>query len=427
MEKQTCQKGVRGVETVNQGTVQNMISPSPAPEAGCGPSSTAASYSSTQAREAHNTIGSAANTNTRNNNSTFGSENHVFHAHRQNHNSSKLPAFRFADLKREPISLPSLPHNPLSPQLSDTPDQKQRQSAHEQNRRNPAAARDALHHYRSTQTLLEKTAPLDTQQSPAPFTRTRSLKFKLPTTTATADPSTGSKRPASFPDAPRNVGSVYATRSQLSYVATPVTKRRLTASAVVHNATASTSPRSRLNATRPRDSETDDNNGTFPTPGSAATELAQPRRELGTVETAKSEERRKGRPPTSHKQPSTTANAAANERPVIPPIRAFRSSGSRKSVNLDMHSRRTSENSTSDEATGRNQRDRALRALEGRGDDEFSHLTPPDAEEMTTTTDTDNTADIFMRIAREDTAHRAPDNQMMTAEPSAIVSTLTIF
>jgi hypothetical protein len=237
----------------------------------------------------------------------------------------------------------------------------------------------------------------------------------LPSTTTTADPSTGSKRPASFPDTPRAVGNVYATRSQLSYVATPVTKRRLTASAVVHNATASTSPRSQLNATRPRSTEINKSDEATSAPESPVKEFAQ-----GQRESAKSEDRRKVRPPASYKQVNT-ANAP-DTRPVIPPIRSFRSSGSRKSVVLDMHTRRTSQDSFGEEGTDPNQRDRALRALEGRGDEDFSHLAPPDAGEMTTTTDNDNTADIFMRIAREDTARRAPEDQAAAAEPSAIVS-----
>ncbi|KAL2752538.1 hypothetical protein ACRALDRAFT_2055108 [Sodiomyces alcalophilus JCM 7366] len=44
--------------------------------------------------------------------SSHSPEPELYHAHRQNHNSSKLPAFRFADLqKQQALSLPSLPNH----------------------------------------------------------------------------------------------------------------------------------------------------------------------------------------------------------------------------------------------------------------------------------------------------------------------------
>jgi hypothetical protein len=138
-------------------------------------------------------------------------------------------------------------------------------------------------------------------------------------------------------------------------------------------------------------------------------------------------EDKKSRPPISYKRPTTTADAAATSsgRAVIPPIRAFRSSESRKSVVLDvldMPGRHTSADSYNDDALDPNQRDRALRTLEGRHNEDFSPPPPSDSGEMTTTTDNDNTADIFMKIAREDPAPRASEKQGAPAEPSVVVS-----
>jgi hypothetical protein len=89
-----------------------------------------------------------------------------------------------------------------------------------------------------------------------------------------------------------------------------------------------------------------------------------------------------------------------------------------------MHNRRTSEDSYSGEPGDTNQRDRALRALEGRRDDDFTQP-PSESGEMTATTDNDNTADIFMKIAREDPAPRT-EKPAAVAEPSHIVSSLLL-
>lgn len=64
------------------------------------------------------------------------------------------------------------------------------------------------------------------------------------------------------------------------------------------------------------------------------------------------------------------------------------------------------------------QRDRALRALEGRRDDDMSRMTPPDS--ATAASDNENTAEIFMNIAREDPAPRPA--QTRNEDQSAIVS-----
>jgi hypothetical protein len=247
----------------------------------------------------------------------------------------------------------------------------------------PGSSQSSLHHHSS---FPDRPVSLEKKQSGG-ATRTRSLKFHLPPTTApSTDSSPGPKRPAS---------DDVSARSQLSsVVATAPLKRRLTESAANESA-----PRQR--------------------------ELQLPKA-AEPVEPAKSDDK-KSHPPISRKHTHTTSTGGAastsSGRAVIPPIRAFRSSGSRKSVVLDMHNRRTSEDSYSGEPGDTNQRDRALRALEGQRDDDFFTQPTSESGEMTATTDNDNTADIFMKIAREDPAPRT-EKPAAAAEPSSIVSSL---
>ncbi|KAK4123693.1 hypothetical protein N657DRAFT_573048 [Parathielavia appendiculata] len=332
-------------------------------------------YTSTQPQptlEAHENSGTSGNRalgSNNNNNPSFSTDDSIFDAHRRSHNSSKLPAFRFADLRKDRISLPSLQQpTPLAPILS-----------------RPLGSSEQLHHHSSAQTLTDRSASIETKQTGG-VTRSRSLKFHFPTTASNHSPS-GSKRPASFPEPVKDTDGASAAQSQVSSVPAPAIKRRLTESAVKE-------------------------------PVPARRDLLLPK----TVESSTSEsDDKKSRPPLSYKLPSPSSTASASRgRAVIPPIRSFRSSGSRKSAVLDMPSRRTSQDSCNEEQLDANQRNRALRALEGQREEDFSHLAPSESGEMTTTTDNDNTADIFMRIAKEDAASRAPQTQAAAPEPSVI-------
>ncbi|CAK7207355.1 hypothetical protein SEUCBS139899_010165 [Sporothrix eucalyptigena] len=108
------------------------------------------------------------------------------------------------------------------------------------------------------------------------------------------------------------------------------------------------------------------------------------------------------RPPVSFRAPR---NEGPTSRPIIPPIRSFRSSGSRKSLGLlDMNLRSPGGGAYEDADTtdggvlDARQRDRTLRALEGRND-------------------ADATADIFMRIARE---QRSSEDDRQIDDPSTV-------
>lgn len=355
--------------------------------------------------------------NTSNRRSTFDS-----HSHRQNHNSSKLPAFRFADLKKDTLAVPTLLQpSSVSPQpdtanhSSDNqqPGQRQRRDAHDQtsSQHIPGSQQENLHSSgTAAQIRPDKTPSPETTQLPAPRSRdpsppkpSRASTFHISTsntTTTKPDPSPGSKRPASFPDAPSAIAAAYATRTQLPAAATtPITKRRLTASSVALGA----------------DSLKRSANSSTNTDEDSTNEWAQGQRDLllpKSFDPTKSDDRKKSRPPVSYRPPAGAR---------IPPIRGFRSSGSRKSLSLDAHTRRMSEESSGDDTTDPHQRDRTLRALEGLGDDDLSRITPPDSGNAMNDGDGDNTADLFMRIAREDTT-QAQDERERPADQSAIVS-----
>ncbi|KAK0748643.1 hypothetical protein B0T21DRAFT_447328 [Apiosordaria backusii] len=446
-----------------------------APDAGRGPiptTGTGTAYNTAAASYSSNS--DAVSPPAASNNPT--NRDNVLHAHRQNHNSSKLPAFRFADLKRDPMVLPSLIPLLPSPHKTDnlnSPPGENHQNAsatsqQAQARRIPGLlSRENLHQISSTHNLSsDKPVAFETPlpnaqnsitQQPV-LTKTRSLKFQFPSTataTATANtiapasttiattatstattttapaiatsspnstgPSTvGTKRPASFPDAPRVVGSLYANKaSQLSYVATPVTKRRLTASAAVQD-TPSSVPRPSPSFTRLRATESGENGNQTAVPESTTKEWAQSQRDLllpKEGDDAEEPERKKPRPPSSYKPPASSAGSTSGGR-AIPPIRGFRSSVSRKSVVIDMRDRRLADSIYGQESSNSNQRDKTLRALEGRTDDDFG--VPQETGDMTTTTDNDNTADLFLRIASETSTRRVPEFKGKVEDPSAV-------
>ncbi|KAK4456261.1 hypothetical protein QBC34DRAFT_13902 [Podospora aff. communis PSN243] len=401
-------------------------------DSGHGPHPTAASFSTAAQQQAH--LGthqhnnSAASTTASNaSNNSFSSNNSIFDAHRQNHNSSKLPAFRFADLKKDAVlpSLPSLlqhiPPSPVSPQTNTTIDgsadgqqqqpQPQQRDAHDQPAPSQEVAGLLPDGLVNIQTPPEKsptpeTAPsksLPPHQASPPRTRASTFQTTAVSTTTNdkSELSIGSKRPASFPDSPSIPSSTYPHKTQSSSTVTPAAKRRLTASGLTNTAE---TVASHSNSTATTNDDP-----------SSTKEWAQGQRELllpKTAEFAKSDDRRKSRPPVSYRPPNATGGRA-----VIPPIRSFRSSGSRKSLVLDMHVRRVSDDSYGEDVGDTNQRDRTLRALEGRQEDDFSQITPPDSADAIG--DSENTADLFMRIARED-SNQAPEEPERPAEQSAI-------
>jgi hypothetical protein len=71
-----------------------------------------------------------------------------------------------------------------------------------------------------------------------------------------------------------------------------------------------------------------------------------------------------------------------------------------------------------DDFADSNQRDRTLRALEGRADDDMLQLTPPDSAEHDMT-DGDDTGDVFLKIARQESIRSTIENKV--AEEQGVV------
>lgn len=143
------------------------------------------------------------------------------------------------------------------------------------------------------------------------------------------------------------------------------------------------------------------------------------------------------RPPVSYRPlrndgtaaATTTSSSAApsSSSTFIPPIRSFRSSGSRKSLGLDMSLRSPGSGPSSssfDDADGYRQRDRTLRALEGRaGDDELDAAA---ASASNNNSGTDSTGDLFLRIAREDSRHASSEDDRRPEEDSSVVRSFVL-
>lgn len=122
------------------------------------------------------------------------------------------------------------------------------------------------------------------------------------------------------------------------------------------------------------------------------------------------------RPPLSYR--------SVSGRPIIPPIRSFRSSGSRRSSQIDMNGQSSHYYDDGDEYHDPHARDRSLRALEGRINNDWQR--DADADDDNVTESENNTADIFMNIAREDSfpsgSRRRTDGRGEDDQNSVIVS-----
>ncbi|KAG7137133.1 hypothetical protein HYQ45_018871 [Verticillium longisporum] len=151
-------------------------------------------------------------------------------------------------------------------------------------------------------------------------------------------------------------------------------------------------------------------------------ELLLPKTLQSTTSTEEKRQTVRSRPPLSFRAPSNTSASVR-----VAPIRSFRSSGSRRSFGLDMNSPSTHAGDSSGDDysyTDSNQRDRTLRALEGRPDDEMIHdTTPPDSARRDHLVDGDDTTgDVFMKIAREEPRRRAADENSSAEDPRTVTS-----
>ncbi|KAF5019362.1 hypothetical protein F66182_8630 [Fusarium sp. NRRL 66182] len=235
------------------------------------------------------------------------------------------------------------------------------------------------------------------------------------------------KRPASYLDA--SAPEAFSPHPAKTRTRRPLISRRSTA------ASSSTGPPPSLNSERLQAIETAQEGQSSRSPSSDNSPINSPsgQRELilpKTLLTSNSTDERRAslsqRPPVSYRPPLNTNNNTepSSSTPVrVPPIRAFRSSGSRRSLTLDMNSRSRFHDFGDDVEDA--DHDRTLRALEGREDNDVLHSEPAYSSRRDVL-DNDDTGDVFLKIAREEASRRQPSDQP-SDDNRSVVSRATRF
>ena len=383
------------------------------------------------------------------------------HSHRQSHNSSKLPAFRYADLPKtgsdSTVLSPSQPslatqnhnaHAPLSPPtvspVREPVPAGNSQSADQGPVAVPDPAPVTSENPQSTTKHVEKQAATASTTAPSavltssltssaftpttpktasitnspPRQRSRASTLQSPSSTTSVDLATQTKRPASFPETPPSADLALSPSSTTAVDVKP-RSRRSSLSRRSNVTAGSTGPSHVLNpehlqAVEAAQASTDNSTKDSPT---GQRELLLPK---ALPNSSPTDERRSSlsqRPPVSYRPP-LNSNTQPTTSTRVPPIRSFRSSGSRKSLVLDMNSRTRFYDFGDDPADPNH--DQTLRALEGRSDRDFLHRSPTVTRHNTT--DSEDTGDVFLKIAREESSRRVTDNALPDESQSAVVS-----
>ncbi|KAH8175813.1 LPXTG-motif cell wall anchor domain protein [Sarocladium implicatum] len=353
----------------------------------------------------------------------------ILHSHRQSHNQSKLPAFRFADRLHGPasVSSPSLvPRGPPSP-VSPNPNPDTTADSHKplvsDTVISPALTTSRTDPYRNrvfpVSPLTDDSAPDFSPTTLSPNhtaatadTNSDAQHSSAATTAAAAGDSTRAKRPASLPDSPAPAQAsapAASSRERPWQSRRGPTSRSSSDSAISEGGYLTSRNRQRILA-----AATD----------KSTKEGASGRRELllpkTLSQTATHDGRRdsvSNRPPVSYKPPSGgSATQSVPTTPVrVPPIRGFRSSISRKSLNLDMNFSRPFDAAADVEDPTH---DHTLRALEGRRESDGQMTLPPSGYAAEGTADDEG--DMFLRIARQETANRAREGQEFDDSQSSV-------
>ncbi|KPA46892.1 hypothetical protein FLAG1_00076 [Fusarium langsethiae] len=341
-----------------------------------------------------------------------------------------------------PVPVAATAPAPAAPLPATTHSDTSPQTTHHRDEKHAVSTLTSAHTDPSTNTTLptpisrkpstQSTEPNAPEKATAPLPsqiHSRSTSLQPSSSSSVVHLSAGIKRPASFSDAhapdaisPHHVSSVSKTRTRR-----PLLSRRSTAGV------SSTGPPLSLNPERLQAIEAaQEGQFTFRSAvESSPIESPSGQRELilpKTLSRTNSDERRASasqRPPVSYRPPLST-NSSTDSSPStavrVPPIRSFRSSGSRKSITLDMNSRpRFHDSGDEDDDTNH---DRTLRALEGRSEDEALRSAPVSSRRGAF--DNEDTGDVFLKIAREETSQRQTDEQP-SDDNRSVVSRATRF
>lgn len=339
-----------------------------------------------------------------------------YHDHRQSHSSSKLPAFRFTDLKKENLGHPSLLHgipSPVTPGDTETETQIQSSSnAFDSGRDNPSvtapvspdqlpASPDADPEDSRT-SAFQAPGTNSTEQGATPNTDARHTELPDPVSPTEAEPTHAVQLTTTTTPQPSITDDIKSpltttTDSTDTIVASQPPKRRAPTSSSTSVFDFASGPRQALGAHQRFNSA----EGSRSAAGDFAQDSAQGQRELvlpKSVKRKSTDDKRTSnsrRPPVSYKPPGSASKTSPGGSTSIPPIRSFRSSGSRRSFGIDMNF--TSPHYEDAKGADSNHRDKTLRALEGRQDDDTVRWAPRDSAE----TD-DDSGDVFLKMAREE-------------------------
>ncbi|RYP15051.1 hypothetical protein DL765_005945 [Monosporascus sp. GIB2] len=330
-------------------------------------------------------------------------------SHRQINNPSKLPAFRFADLKKEPLVLPTL--------LQSQSNSNSNGDSNNRPNRIPSSrvSSDPDQQFRHAQSITPEDPPLTTRPDYKDHNNTRVWPEQSPTTFQNSSAALPSSA-ATTSSEPANVKSSISLDSPIPAAASGNTSVRPNQTNSTETTVASR-PRKRLASASGGPDAFDDRaahppalktkrlvttGGVQSAPPSPnhANAPSQDRRELNlpkSIPRTNSGDRRNTvkRPPISYKPPPS-ARSSSGSTPSNPPIRGLRTSGSRLSLNFDMK-RSSRAYEVGDNYGDSSPRDRTLRVLEGRQEDYAQRATQADL---------DDSGDVFLKIAREDQSRR---------------------
>ncbi|KUI59569.1 hypothetical protein VP1G_06822 [Cytospora mali] len=284
------------------------------------------------------------------------SSERAVHVHRVNHNSSKLPAFRFADRPRDSLGLfPGLPLLSGLLQSDTTNSYSNSDGGGISNTNNKPQHHPSLLVSSSVSSSLDPGPGPGADDSPSFCTSATRPRIRR------ADITPKSKKPTSL---------------------------------------------ARRDSQGAHSSKTTTNECAQGQPGLDLAEVVNGELPYDDDKTERREST--SRRPVSYRPPSSSISG----RTAIPPIRSFRSSGSRKSPKSDMNNSASRSYGDGDDEHSIH-RSRSLRALEGRRSSDWSTFPPTSGDgETLETIESDNTAEIFMNIAREDSSsnsRRKPD------------------
>jgi hypothetical protein len=319
----------------------------------------------------------------------------LLHTHRLNHNPSKLPAFRFADLTRA--------HSIVSPPALLSPEQESAPTSVS----SPQYATEVKQRTTSSPDYFVKSSTISNPVISLPLTGEKSG------VAAGASKTPLNEFKSAFAQAPLPTPASIPRSSQDRRT------RRAPASRSSNGIETSTGPPRALSTNRSFAAES------ARSPNTSTTEWALAQQQLAFESNklpASSIENPVNTTPNSIPRQSRTSTARSIDesslsRSVIPPIRSFKSSAKRNSVEMYARNTHRYESPPEEDQDNEGDRDRTLRVLEGLSDDRQEQYQSPsnridDRDQRQASTLGD---DLFLDLARDDMTRRANDEGGSTA------------